>query len=111
MLDEAYYYGITPREADDLTLAEMASFIKAKRRQEMDLYKVLANVGYTTGMLASMSLSKRRPRFSECFRFPDEEKKPIDLDRAKAQMLVWAERVNRESRNTVKENRRGRRQN
>ena len=111
MLDEAYYYGITPKEAQELTLAEMASFIKAKRRQEMDWVKVLANVGYTAGAIGSMSLSKRRPRFSECFKFPDDDK-PVNLETAKSQMLAWAERVNRASRNqTEKEKKRGRRQN
>lgn len=105
MLEEAYYFGLTPKEAEQLTAGEMASFIKANRKRELEQNKVNASIGYATGVLASMSLSKRRPRFSEVFNFPKDEDERFNVEQHKAQMLVWAERTNRLSR---KENKSGR---
>ena len=96
MLEEAYAYGLKPREATELTLAEMASFISAKRKKEMEQNKLLAQIGYSGGMIASLSLAKKRPEFSEVFNFPKtEEINKNDIEKSKAGMLVWAEEMNR----------------
>lgn len=102
MLEEAYTYGLTPKEATELTLAEMASFISANRRAELERSKLLARIGYSAGMLGSMSLAKKRPRFEEIFQFPHSQDNQNNATRLKAQMLVWAEQMNRLARKTAK---------
>lgn len=98
MLEELYYYGLRPAEAKELTLGEMAAFIKAQRKRDLDFTKTLANVGYSTGMLASMSLSKKRPKFGDMFQFPKETPDIDRLDKYKLQMMAWAEQSNRLTR-------------
>ena len=98
MLEEAYYYGLSPREAKELTPAEMASFIKARRKQEMDITKVNSYIGYAAGIVGSAALSKKRPKFSDLFNFPKDPDEKIDFERSKAMMLVWAETANRADR-------------
>lgn len=80
----------------------MAKFIKASRKRQLDEWKFLANVGYSTGCLGSMALAKRRPRFEEMFNFPKEDVKRVDIESSKSQMIVWAEKVNREARKSSK---------
>lgn len=62
-----------------------------------------ANIGYSTGIIASMALSKTRPRFDEIFNFPKEDQVP-DVDRKKAEMIAWAENINRENRRRERKN-------
>lgn len=79
----------------------MISFIEAGRKRQLDEWKMLANVGYSAGMVGSMAFSKSRPRFDEIYNFPKEEKTE-DLDSQKAEMLAWAANVNRRFRSKVK---------
>jgi len=58
---------------------------------------MLAYVGYSTGIIGSMALSKTRPRFDDIYNFPKENQKP-DVERSKLEMIAWAENVNRIAR-------------
>ena len=93
---------MTPEEAAKLTVAEMASFVEARRKKQLDDWRMLANVGYSTGIIASMAFSKGRPRFEDIYNFPKEEEKVNDIDRKKAEMIAWAANVNRRYRGSVK---------
>lgn len=101
MLEQAYAYGITPKEASELTLAEMASFISARRKKELEDKKFYAQIGYSAGVVASSTFAKRRPRFEGMFNFPQTDGKP-DLAKSKAEMVIWAETVNRLARKSKK---------
>ncbi len=86
-----------------MTPLEMARFIKANRKRQLDDYKMLAQVGYSGGCIGSMAFAKRRPGFNEVFKFPEEEKdEHFDVDASKAQMLALAETINRSSRRSKK---------
>lgn len=101
-----YYYGATPSETNSMTLYEMASFIKAKKKKALDDTKTAANIAYSAGIVASMSMSKRRPTFKEVFPFPDTDgRKLTDVEINKKQMLVWAEEVNRMARRRKRDKR------
>ena len=63
---------------------------------------MLASVGYASGIVGSTALAKRRPRFDELFKFPKDPNESINLEKSKADMIVWAERVNREARKEMK---------
>ena len=102
MLEEAYCYGLTPQQATELTVAEMASFISAKKKHEMKQYEILAQIGYSAGIVASMSLAKKRPKFEELFTFPKEVDKQRGTELLKSQMLIWAENTNRRARKATK---------
>lgn len=86
----------------------MASFIKQNRKRENDTNEVNASIAYAAGMVASMSMAKKRPRFDQLFTFPKEEKETTteEVEMSKARMILWAETVNRNAR---KEKKRGRR--
>ena len=103
LLEDAYYFGLHPYEVEKLTVAEMVDFIRASRRRQLDDWRVLANVGYNAGLLGSMALSKRRPKFDDMFSFPKESEPIADAEKSKAQMLVWASQMNREYRKAMKE--------
>lgn len=81
----------------------MADFIRASRKRQLDEWRILANVGYNAGLLGSMALSKRRPKFDDMFSFPKESEPIADVEKSKAQMLVWASQMNREYRKAMKE--------
>ncbi len=98
MLEEAYYFGLTPERAFQLTFYELASFVEARRKRQLDDWRMMANVGYTAGIVGSMSFSKTRPRFEELFNFPKEETKIDNVDKHKAEMMAWAFNVNRQNR-------------
>lgn len=98
MLEEAYSYGLTPHEATELTVAEMASFITAHRKREKRLAKILAQIEYSAGIIASMSLSKTRPKFEEVFDFSDETSSSPEWVKSKNALLCWAETMNKKSR-------------
>lgn len=90
------YFGLHPKEATELTVAEMALFIKCQRRRQRDEWRMLAQVGYSGGIVGSMSLSKSRPKFEELFNFPvDEEHQKELIERSRKQMIAWAANVNR----------------
>lgn len=88
---------MTPKEAAELTVAEMASFVESRRRKQLDDWKMIAQVGYSTGIIGSMALSKTRPRFNDIYNFPEETQK-TDVERSKLEMIAWAENVNRLAR-------------
>ena len=94
LVDRAYYYGLKPSEVANLTVAEMARFIDAREKKEFDDLKKMAKVGYTVGILASMSLSTKRPSFEEAFGFRDEASKEQSIERSKNEMLAWAINMN-----------------
>lgn len=75
----------------------MVSFVESRRRRQLDDWKMLAYVGYSTGIIGSMALSKTRPRFDDIYNFPKENQKP-DVERSKLEMIAWAENVNRIAR-------------
>lgn len=102
MLEQCYYYGLTPDQAYALTPKEMAEFIEANHKRQVDDWRMIANVGYSAGCIGSMALAKKRPRFDEVFNFP-EEKSTNEVEVNKAQMIVWAENMNREYRKSQKE--------
>lgn len=81
----------------------MADFIRASRKHQLDEWRILANVGYNAGLLGSMALTKRRPKFDDMFSFPKEDEPTADVEKNKAQMLVWASQMNREYRKAMKE--------
>lgn len=97
MLEELYAYGLTPQQATELTLAEMASFLSARKKHELAQQKMLAQIGYSAGIIGSMALTKSRPRFEEIFSFPREQV-AVDANLMKARMLVWAQNSNRVDR-------------
>lgn len=83
----------------------MVSFIEARQAYHREQTKMLSSIGYSTGIISSMSLQKTRPRFEEVFRFP-EDGKGTNLQQAKimeANMLVWAETLNRAYRKKEKQ--------
>ena len=88
---------MTPKEAAELTVAEMASFVESRRRKQLDDWKMIAHVGYYTGIIGSMAFSKTRPRFNDIYNFPKENQKP-DVERSKLEMIAWAENINRIAR-------------
>ena len=102
MLEKAYSYGLTPQEAKELTLAEMASFISANEKRERHLLKLFAQIGYSAGLVGSTALAQRKPRFEDLFSFPENEQPAPNLETSKRQMLVWAETVNRQARRQSK---------
>lgn len=105
MLEETYYFGITPNEAANLTFAEMASFVEAQKRRQIDEWKMLASVGYSTGLIGSMSLSKSRPRFDDIYNFPKDEPVIKDaVEHSKLEMLAIAANINAEYGRKVKDN-------
>ena len=93
---------MTPEQAASLTVAEMASFIEARRRRQLDDWKFMAQVGYSAGIIGSLALSKTRPRFGDVFNFPKDEDKLASVEKKKAEMLAWAANVNRRSRRREK---------
>lgn len=95
MLEELYAYGITPQQATELTFAEMASFLSARRRYEIGFYKKLAQIGYSAGLVGSSALARRRPRFEDLFSFPKDDEPINNVELMKARMLVWAQNTNR----------------
>lgn len=97
MLEQCYYYGLTPDQAYALTPLEMAQFIRARHRHQLDEWKLIAETGYSAGLIGSMSLAKSRPKFKEVFNFPEEEQRS-EVEISKAQMIVWAETANKEYR-------------
>lgn len=92
-----------------MTAAEMASFVKARSKAQLDWIKSMAHIGYSTGIISSMSLAKRRPAFKEVFNFPDEKKPITDVEANKRQLLVWAAQMNRLDRRARKEKQDGKR--
>jgi hypothetical protein len=76
----------------------MASFVEARRKRQLDDWRFMAQVGYSSGIIGSMSLSKTRPRFADVYNFPKEEEKLESVERKKAEMLAWAANMNRISR-------------
>lgn len=82
----------------DLTALEMAQFISASRKRQIDEWKMLAQVGYSSGNIGSMAFAKRRPSFKEVFNFPEEDKEAPSADVYEAQMLAWTEQMNRADR-------------
>lgn len=83
-----------------MTGGEMAAYIAAQRRRDIQVLKNLSQIAYAAGLVASTSLSTKRPRYEDLFSFTDEENKiqPSDIELHKRQMLVWAENVNRAAR-------------
>lgn len=54
-------------------------------------------MGYSTGVIGSMALSKSRPRFEDIYTFPEESKvaeQKEDAEIYKLRMLVWAKNMN-----------------
>ena len=103
MLEKAYSYGLTPQEAKELTLAEMASFISANEKRERHLLEMIAKIGYAAGLVGSSTLATRKPRFEDLFQFPKDDEQPLtDVETSKRQMLVWAETINRQARRQSK---------
>ena len=94
---------MTPEEAVKLTVAEMVSYIEARRKKQLDDWKMMANVGYSTGIIGSMAFSKSRPRFKDIYNFPEDEERVNDVERKKAEMTAWAANVNRQFRGKVKD--------
>ena len=62
----------------------MASFVEARRRRQLDDWKFMAQVGYSSGIIGSMALSKTRPRFTDVFNFPKEEDKLASIEKEKS---------------------------
>lgn len=81
----------------------MVSFVEARRRKQLDDWKMMASVGYSSGIIGSMAFSKSRPRFKDIYNFPEDDKVD-DVERKKAEMLAWAANVNRQFRRSVKGN-------
>lgn len=101
MLEEAYSFGLTPREAYELTLEEMAIFINANRRRATEQTRIMANIAYNAGIVASMSLAKTRPRFEDLFYFK-EQNQQLDVENHKRRMIAFAEQINRIGRKREK---------
>lgn len=80
----------------------MVSFVEARRRKQLDDWKMMASVGYSSGIIGSMSFSKSRPRFKDIYNFPEYDDKVDDVERKKAEMIAWAANVNRQFRRRVK---------
>lgn len=102
MLEEAYGYGLTPQEATELTFSQMAYFINANRKKEMEKYKILARICYSAGIVASSTFAKRKPKFEDLFNFPEDKNNSSNSDLIKAQMLYWAQNINRLDRKSRK---------
>lgn len=102
MVNNAYYYGLTPLEVRELTLVEMADFVTQRRKYEVKMKKLIAQSGYVAGIVGSMSLAKSRPEFEKFFAFPDVDEKTSDLEKSKQQMLAWAISANRQARGNNK---------
>lgn len=86
---------MSPNDVNVLSLAELVDFVEANRKRQLDDWKMLAQVGYSAGIVGSMSLSKTRPKFEDMFNFPQEEKKiEEDTEVHKVRMIAWAQQMN-----------------
>ena len=103
LLEEAYYFGLTPKEATELTPVEMAAFVTARRKHENDFQRSLAHMSYSAGVLGSMALAKRVPRFEEVFKFDDQHEASQTLERSKLEMIAFAANMNRQAQEMEKE--------
>lgn len=106
MIEEAYYYGLTPKEVTELSAAEVAVFVEVRHRRLLDDQKMLAQMSYSAGVLGSMALAKKMPRFEQVFKFPDDVEKGItkmDVERSKAEMMALAANLNAMVQQPVKE--------
>ena len=82
----------------------MVSFVEARRRKQLDDWKMMASVGYSTGIIGSMAFSKSRPRFKDIYNFPEyDDNRVNDVERRKAEMIAWAANLNRQFRRSVKD--------
>ncbi len=61
-------------------------------------------MAYTSGILASMTLSKYRPNFSDLFKFPDDEPVQTQVEQSKLGFIAYAERMNRIDRRDRRKN-------
>ena len=106
MIEEAYYYGLTPKEVTELSAAEVAVFIEVRRRRLLDDQKMLAQMSYSAGVLGSMALAKKMPKFEQVFKFPDDVKKEVtktDIERSKLEMMALAANLNAQVQRSKKE--------
>ena len=92
---------MTPLEAYQLTASEIAEWVKAQQNKELERKKFETRVAYSIGILASMSLTKKRPTYDEMWQWP-KDNRPVNVDMLKAQMIVWAENANKEARKKKK---------
>jgi len=105
LIEEAYYYGLTPAEVSELSAAEVAVFVEVKQRKALDDQKMLAQMSYSAGVLGSMSLARRLPKFSEVFVFPEDKKEITaqDVERSKLEMIAFAMALNAQVQQIEKE--------
>lgn len=97
MIRSAYSYGLTPAEVKELTLVELMEFVQANAKRDKEFSRFITKVGYSTGIIASMALSKRRPKYEEVWGV-DKSEEVQTADQFKKQMIAWAANVNRLAR-------------
>lgn len=98
-MKKCYYYGLKPSEVLEMLPIEMAEYVEQCTLRQRDDYKMLAQANYAAGVIGSMALSKRLPKFEEVFNFPKDEKKPVDVNVSKAHMIALASEINRVAKN------------
>ena len=103
MIEAAYWYGLTPEVVASSTAEELASFIAQRKKRRSDDREFMAKLAYISGCLGSMSLLKDRPSFDTLFPEFSHKDTMTDVERSKAQMLAYAEYLNREARRRNKD--------
>lgn len=100
LVEEAYYYGLTPTEVKVLEIADVVSYIKANKRRAHDEKKLLAEISYAGGLVASTSMSSKRPRFSELFHIKENTttNKKSEITQSKNMLMYYAHQMNRIAR-------------
>lgn len=94
LVRKAYAYGLHPSEVNALTLVELTEYVQANVKREREHNKFLTQVGYSTGVIASMALAKRRPKYEDVWG-ADHSSDTHSVELFKKKMTAWAANVNR----------------
>jgi hypothetical protein len=94
LVQAAYSFGMKPDEVGKYTYAELSEWVMANRKRQLEGWKFLSKVGYSTGVVASMALAKSRPAYEEVWNFGDE-RKVASVEELENAMMAWAANANR----------------
>lgn len=94
MIKLAYSYGLKPAEVSCLSMSELSEFIEANVKREKRINKLLTQIGYSSGVIASMSLAKKRPTYEDVWG-SDRDNSAQSVETMKKKMMAWAINANR----------------
>lgn len=79
-----------------MSFAELREWLEARRKWLKQDAQFRSQLAYISGILGSMSLAKKRPKYSDIWR--TETPVAVDVKALKLKMLAWAENANRLNR-------------